>query len=124
MFNSLKIKLVLNRILREDGRYRIEAYGFVLAALSYTLNLLEEKRHITGREFLSGISRYAKELFGPLAADVLRNWGIKETVDFGNIVFTLVENGLMGRTEQDSVEDFTDVFDFDEELAENYLYLD
>ena len=59
-----------------------------------------------------------------MAADVLRNWGIKETVDFGNIVFTLVENGLMGKTEQDSVEDFTDVFDFDEELAGNYLYLD
>ena len=34
------------------------------------------------------------------------------TQDFGQIVFNLVEATLMSKTEQDTVEDFTDVYDF------------
>jgi len=124
MLNNFKLKLTLRKILREDGRYKMEAYGFVLASLAYTLDKLDEHRHITGREFLVGISRYAKELFGPLAYEVLQGWGINQTIDFGNIVFSLVDAGLMGKTKQDNVQDFSDVYDLQNELAENYSYLD
>ena len=123
MLENLKIRIALDKILRENRRYQTEAYLFVLAALSNTLNSLSEKRHISGREFCFGISRYAKELFGPLAMDVLNGWGIKETVDFGNIVFSLVDAGLMGKTEQDSIADFIDVYNFEDEFAKNYNYV-
>jgi uncharacterized repeat protein (TIGR04138 family) len=123
MLDNLKIRMALDKILRGNSRYQTEAYVFVLAALSKTLSSLPEKRHISGREFCLGISKYAQELFGPLAMEVLNRWGIKETVDFGNIVFSLVEVGLMGKTEQDSIADFIDVYNFEDEFTKNYNYI-
>jgi uncharacterized repeat protein (TIGR04138 family) len=123
MLDNLKIRMALDKILRGNSRYQTEAYLFVLAALSKTLSSLPEKRHISGREFCLGISKYAQELFGPLAMEVLNRWGIKETVDFGNIVFSLVEVGLMGKTEQDSIADFIDVYNFEDEFTKNYNYI-
>jgi uncharacterized repeat protein (TIGR04138 family) len=38
---------------------------------------------------------------------VLEHWGIHECRDFGNIVFNLVECKVLGKTDQDSVEDFS-----------------
>ena len=51
--------------------------------------------------------------FGPLAKDVLNFWGVRATEDFGNIVFNLVEAGLLLKTKEDSLADFIDVYDFD-----------
>jgi uncharacterized repeat protein (TIGR04138 family) len=45
---------------------------------------------------------------------VLNHWGVNTTDDFGEIVFNMVENGLMGKTEKDSREDFKNVYDFHE----------
>ncbi len=70
-------------------------------------------RHITGREFCGGILDYTLDQFGPMARTVLDYWGIKNTLDFGNIVFDLVEVELMRKTEEDSLDNFKDVYDFD-----------
>ncbi len=43
------------------------------------------------------------------------------TADFGEIVFRLVEAGLMGKTETDSLADFEDGFDFDEVFTRGAL---
>ena len=75
-----------------------------------------EKRHITGRDLLTGISEYAFEQFGPLTQEVLSHWRVHQTRDFGEIVFALVEGSLMGKTERDSIEDFVNVYDFSEEF--------
>jgi uncharacterized repeat protein (TIGR04138 family) len=52
-----------------------------------------------------------------MAPAVLRSWGIRESIDFGNMVYLLIEHGMMRKTEEDTVEDFRDVFylekDFD-----------
>ena len=40
------------------------------------------------------------------------NWGIKSTRDFGEMVFVLVDGGVLSRTEADKVEDFDDVYPF------------
>ena len=45
---------------------------------------------------------------------MLENWGIRRTEDFGRIVFGMVDAGLLRKTDEDSLDDFTDVFDFDE----------
>ncbi len=74
-------------------------------------------RHVTGQELARGIADYGRDRFGPLARAVFAHWGIRETLDFGHIVFSLVDNGLMGRTDEDSLEDFRDVYDFDEAFA-------
>ncbi len=113
----------IRQLVKKDGRYRLEAYCFVFEALDYTLRRLGEHRHVTGRELCEGIRDLAIEKFGPLASTVFAYWGVTRTEDFGAIVFNLVDAGLMGKTETDSIEDFHDVYDF-EEVFEKNLRLD
>ena len=63
---------------------------------------------------------HAKELFGPLAAQVWRSWGVTGTLDWGHIVFLLVDNGMLNRQDSDTIEDFRDGFDFEEAFVRNY----
>ena len=76
------------------------------------MTTFSKPRHITGQEFCDGIRRYAIDQYGPLARTVLEYWGIHETLDFGKIVFALVDIGLMRKTEEDSLDDFKGVYDF------------
>jgi uncharacterized repeat protein (TIGR04138 family) len=102
----------LRELAAADGRYARDAYRFVYEALDFTLKRIGCKRHITGRELLEGIRDLALERFGGLAMMVLDVWGVRKTGDFGDIVFNLVERGLMSRSESDRRADFDAVFDF------------
>ncbi|MFH1760984.1 MAG: Minf_1886 family protein [bacterium] len=103
----------INRIIRErDNRYKAQAYLFVLGSLDYTIKEVGQRRHVTGSELSHGIKHFALDQFGPTAGLVLKHWGLKVTRDFGNIVFNLIDIGLMHKTDTDRVEDFENVFDF------------
>jgi uncharacterized repeat protein (TIGR04138 family) len=52
--------------------------------------------------------------YGPMALSVLNHWGIQSTMDFGEVVFHLVDKGVLGKTEDDRREDFADGYSFDE----------
>lgn len=106
----------LDALLRRDSRYEREAYFFIFEALDHTIRKIGEKRHVTGRELLEGIREVAVNKFGPLARCVFENWGVYKTDDFGEIVFNMVENELLAKTEEDTREDFADVFDFKKEF--------
>lgn len=112
----------IERLAENDGRYSRAAYLFVYDALQHTVEKLgkasmpREQRHVSGRDLLYGISEYALDQFGPLTQTVFDKWGIRVTRDFGEIVFALVENDLMSKTDDDRIEDFIDVFDFSDEL--------
>ena len=111
---------VLDMILAKDDRYHRDAYYFVREGLDFTQQKLikaagaKEPRHVSGRELMDGMRRYALENYGPMAKTLLNEWGVTSTEDFGEIVFNLVENNLLAKTEEDSREDFGDGFDFDE----------
>jgi uncharacterized repeat protein (TIGR04138 family) len=100
------------------GRYSPEAYYFTLDALNRTVAGLSVRRHLSGPELLEGIVFLASERFGPEAIRILGGWGVSATVDFGNIVFDLIEIGVLSKTEDDQLEDFSDVFDLDRALTE------
>ena len=109
----------LRSLLSEDSRYDAEAYSFIYEALDFTLkHVLHEdeanNQHVTGPELLEGVRRYAIEQYGCLAAPVLESWGVRQTVDVGELVFNLIEHDLMGRQESDSKADFEDVYEFSE----------
>jgi uncharacterized repeat protein (TIGR04138 family) len=97
-----------------NPQYDEGAYLFVLSALNYVLERLSEPRHITGRELASGVRDLALERFGPMARTVVEHWGIHETSDIGNIVFALVECGVLIKQDEDTRADFENVFDFDD----------
>lgn len=105
---------LMQTILHRDPRYTLEAYGFVRAGLDYTVRRLDNPRHVGGKELLDGIREFALSEFGPMTRTVLAGWGITRTEDVGEIVFNMVETGLLGKTEEDRREDFAGGYDFDE----------
>ncbi|MCP5003484.1 MAG: hypothetical protein GY941_05950 [Planctomycetes bacterium] len=120
----------LQDVIKKDKRYSIQAYQFIFEALDYTASSLgkkydsskESERHVTGRELSRGIKQCALERFGYMTRKVFEQWGITESADFGEIVFNLVEGGLMGKTETDTREDFKDVYDFKQEFDSKFKF--
>ena len=104
----------VTRISRKDTRYAPEAYEFVNEALGYTCVTLDRMGHVSGQELLQGIRKCALDKFGPMAKFVLNNWGVHKCEDFGNIVFNMVESGLLGKTANDSIDDFKEGYEFSE----------
>lgn len=109
---------VIRTIRKDDPRYARGAYYFLRQALDYSLKEmhksgeLDKSNHLTGKQLLEGIRRYAIDQYGPMARPVLEHWGISECRDFGNIVFNLVECKVLGKTDQDNVEDFSGGYQF------------
>ena len=103
---------LLEKVVKADGRYVRDAYFFVSEALRFTVERLSERRHITGQELLAGIRDFARESFGLMAPTVFERWGVRATEDFGEIVFGMVDAGLMTKQPTDSLDDFRDGFDF------------
>lgn len=112
----------LRLLTKQDQRYHVNAYRFVYEALEHALSHIGKQRHVTGKELLTAVRELGTEKFGFLARTVFENWGVRKTRDFGEIVFNLVNSGLMGKTEEDSVEDFDDVYDFEEVFEKNFSF--
>jgi uncharacterized repeat protein (TIGR04138 family) len=124
----------LAEVARRDGRYAYEAYEFIFQALFHTQKMLgreppEELRnqpeanssyHVSGPELLAGVRDLALREFGLMARTVFHLWGIRNTGDFGEIVFNLIDAGMMTKTAEDRREDFQDVFDLDEALVQDF----
>jgi uncharacterized repeat protein (TIGR04138 family) len=79
-----------------------------------------EAKHITGGELLEFIREFALLRFGFMARTVFHCWSIHTTADFGRLVYDLIERGRMGKTEEDQLSDFDDVYDFEEALDQSY----
>ena len=118
--NELSIEELLENIVLEDNRYSVDAYHFVREGLDFTVKSLKSPRHVNGGELLNGIREYALEEYGPMAKRVLSEWGITCCTDIGCIVFNLVNVGLLGKTEDDSLEDFEKGYDFNDAFLQPY----
>jgi uncharacterized repeat protein (TIGR04138 family) len=111
---------ILGKLQEQNPRFHGKAYLFLLSALHWVLAELEEPRHITGGELAHGVRELALKQYGPMARTVLAHWGIHETEDLGDIVFAMVECGVLIKREEDRREDFQDVFDFEEVFERDY----
>ena len=110
---------IIERIRKEliesgrDTRYRSGAYEFILNGMEFYLTSIGEKRHITGQELTHGLLLFAQKQFGPLARTVLNYWGITKTEDLGNIVYNMIDIGIMSKQPDDMIEHFNDIIDID-----------
>lgn len=111
---------ILLQLRERHPRYHGKAYLFVLQSLHHVMERMTESRHITGRELSEGVRELALDRFGPMARTVLEFWGIHNTEDFGEIVFAMVECGILVKQDEDRREDFQDVFDFEEAFDQDY----
>ncbi|WDQ15506.1 Minf_1886 family protein [Rhodopirellula sp. P2] len=116
-------------LLRDDTRYKLEAYQFIREALQYAHENLDQigplgfgpsddpssdaPRHLTGQQLCEACRLYAVDQFGYLAQMVLENWGLRQTSDFGELVYNLIRIEQMRKSESDRREDFDNVYDFE-----------
>ena len=117
---------VITLILKEDSRYDKAAYYFVRKALDFTVRKAKEEKsnkgtHVSGQQLLDGIRTYANEQYGPMASYILNEWRLTCCEDFGNIVFNLVDYGILGKTENDRKEDFSAIYEFHEAFEKPYM---
>ena len=117
----------MRKLLKEDSRYKYEAYQFIREALQFAHENLPEMtrvvadepysktrpRHITGQQLCEACRQYAIDQYGYLARLVLSSWGINSTSDFGEIVYNLIRIEQMRKSDSDRREDFDDVYSFD-----------
>lgn len=125
----------LEQVPPKNLHYHRDAYLFLRDALDYTRKKLQrdvkaeksgkravlKEQHVTGQELLEGIRELALELYGPMAITVFEEWGIHACRDFGEMVFILVENRLLKKTDRDSRADFENGYDFEEAFRKPYL---
>jgi len=122
-------------VVQRDPRYSYEAYEFLFQALHHTQKKLgreppepaegdappaDKRYHVSGQELMNGVRDLALREFGLMARTVLHQWGVQRTDDFGEMVFNLVEAGLMSKTDEDTRADFHAVFDLDQALVQAY----
>ncbi len=138
MSKSLK---PIAEMAKQDGRYHLDAYLFVQQALVFAEFELDvgrprpygveggefepsevnEQSHLTGQQLCEACRQYAQEMYGLMACVVLKNWNVTTTRDFGALVYNLIEIGEMTKSETDRLEDFDDVYDFEEVFQRSYV---
>jgi uncharacterized repeat protein (TIGR04138 family) len=118
--------------IAEKAGYTVDAFLFVQRGLDYTVRKIhgeppahaalddladQPDRHISGQQLCMGLRDFAKREYGLLAKSVLARWRVHHSEDFGRIVFAMVDAGLMHKTQEDRLEDFVGVFNFDEAFS-------
>lgn len=73
-------------------------------------------RHVSGQNLCMAIREILLQSCGPLGEAVLEHYGIKTTEDIGKTVFKLIELDILQKNDNDTLEDFTNVFDVKEEF--------
>lgn len=117
----------LQQLAKELGQYPAEAYEFIQRGLSFTVQKLhgtdadpEACRHVSGQQLCEGLREFALMQWGLLARTVLRQWDIHSTLDFGKIVFSLIDAGQMQKTDEDCLDDFRNIYDFKSAFEAGY----
>lgn len=118
---------IICKLCEEDATYPPMAYFFVRDAVFKALELIRKRNNqkqfadeepppadISGRNLALYLKEQLLEEFGPFAIDILDTWNVKTTADFGKIVFNLTGKDILAKSDRDSIEDFDDVFDFNE----------
>lgn len=116
----MQSRTTLAELRRRHPQYAESAYVFLLAALQRCLEELERPRHVSGAEVAGAVRDLALDRYGPMARTVLKHWGVTSTADLGEIVFLLVEEGILIKEPTDTREDFQGLFSFEEAFEHGY----
>ena len=109
--------------IAKNSPFPLDAFLFVQRGLDYTAKQeygfsgdeevdQVDSRHVSGEQLCIGLRDYAVDEYGLLARTVLKRWNILTSNDFGKIVFAMVDAGLLHKTNEDTIDDFNEVFDF------------
>lgn len=110
---------VLDGIVASDPRYPKAAYCFLQSAMAAFLRKQFGKlcgrgsHHVSAAQLLEALREFAVAEFGKQAKSRLNGSGISQCEDFGEMVFNLVQAGVMMQEQHDSKADFQGGYDFD-----------
>ncbi len=111
--NPKRFRLIVSSIRKSDPRFAPEAYVFLLRALDFTVEKNQQDdsnesgvTHTNCRDLLEGFCEFGLQEMGPMAAVVFREWGITDSVHVGEIVFHLIEAGVLQKQDSDKLDDF------------------
>ncbi|YCM44904.1 Minf_1886 family protein [Verrucomicrobiaceae bacterium 227] len=122
----IQLESAVTAIIKSDPRFQPGAFFLVREALDFTVDRLAkesqgEKRHVTGRELLTGFRDYAIQEYGPMVWTLLEDWGIKSCRNVGEIVFLFIEHGVFGKQDSDSLDDFSEIYTFEEAFVTPFI---
>ena len=110
-------------LCERDPRFSRDTYEFCFEVLDFTMksvaqhddaqNKLPTTRHVSAAELLDGLRDYALQEFGPMARLTLKRMGVTSCGDMGDVVFNLVNTGLLVKQPRDKREDFNAGYDFE-----------
>lgn len=101
-----------------DTKYAADAFLFVLYGIYSPVQSTHLVAHISTKQFCENLRDIAFQLYGDNAQQQLAEWAIHTTEDFGSIMYLLIENGFAFESEEDSLDQFSEVYDFDVAFAE------
>ena len=129
----------LMQLVKQDPRYSLEAYEFIEDSLAYAADSMElgsyssedfgsesektktrHERHLTGQELCEAIRQFALNQYGYMSRVVLNRWGLHSTEDFGEVVYNMINIGLMQKSSNDQKSHFEGVFDFDTAFEDEF----
>jgi uncharacterized repeat protein (TIGR04138 family) len=122
----IQLESAIATITESDHRFDAGAFFLVREALDFTVERLAaessgEKRHVTGPELLNGFRDYTLKEYGPMAATLLEQWGMKSCRDIGEIVFLFIEHGVFGKQDSDSIDDFQEIYQFEDVFVKPFI---
>lgn len=128
IMQDLEFAQIVDQIRKEDPRFDKRAYFFLRHGLDHTVKdmrkrqteRMQRSQHVSGPELLDGLRDYALEQFGPMAKMVLNEWGVTRCLDFGDMVFNLIEYNVFSKTEADNREDFAVRYDFEDAFVKPF----
>ena len=123
---AIQFEQAVGTILKRDKRFDPHSYFFLKDALDFTLKRIADgnsgqSRHVSGPELVAGFRDLALEQFGPMAATLMSEWGVRKCGDIGDMVFHLIEEQIFGKQDTDCQEDFAGNFDFEDSLRAPFV---
>ena len=114
----------------EPRQYSAKAVEFIHHGLDYTVKHIHgpevpeaaQCRHVSGQQLCDGLRELALARWGRMARTVLHCCNVCDTMDFGQIVFSLIDVGMMQKVEGDTIEDFRNVYDFQTVFETDYRF--
>jgi uncharacterized repeat protein (TIGR04138 family) len=113
----------VKRILDRDDHWPFEAFDFVRKAVEKAIEKAADagtRGHVAGPQIVESARDLALQDYGAMAVYTLGQWKLQCATDVGHVVFLLIEEGLLAKSDDDRLEDFENVFDLAASLAEPF----
>lgn len=93
-------------LAKSTPEYRFDGYMLIFESLAYAHRTNGSGGHLSAAELVAALIGYARHEYGPLAAAVLAEWGVRTPADVGKLVYLLIGAELLAASPEDAPEDF------------------